>query len=232
MNADQSLSIVLPAYNEEDNIQRTIEDSLDFLENQDYFSEYEVVAVNDGSLDQTANVLRKLQGTEFLKIITNPKKLGYGGALVSGIKHARFSWLLLMDSDGQFKINSIQKITKYLSEYDIITGYRHQRADTFYREILGKAYTHIVYRLFDLKLKDINCGFKLFKKEAFHLNGAHYHAGVFYTDIFMKAKQKGQRIKEVPIEHYPRVYGKQTGANVNVIFRAVMDLVKLIFTKK
>lgn len=232
MNANHSLSIVLPVYNEEENIQKTIEDSLDFLRNQNYFTEYEVIAVDDGSLDQTASILKRLQSFEFITIITNPQNLGYGGALVSGIKHARYSWLLLMDSDGQFKINSIQKITKYLADYDIITGYRHRRADTVYRDYLGKVYTRLACRLFGLKLKDINCGFKLFKKEALYLNGAPYYGGVFYTDIFIKAKQSGLRIKEVPIEHFPRVSGKQTGANVSVIFKAATDLAKLTFQRK
>lgn len=232
MNDTRSLTIVLPVYNEEDNIQKTIEDTLYFLDHQNYFSEYELIAVDDGSNDRTADILGKLKSIEILKIITHPKNLGYGGALVSGIQQARHSWVLLMDSDGQFKINSIQKITEHLSEYDIITGYRHRRADTFYREFLGKAYTYLVCRLFGLKFKDINCGFKLFKKEALDLNGVNSHAGVFYADIFIKAKQNGHRIKEVPVEHYPRVRGKQTGADANVIFKAAMDLVKLIFAKK
>jgi len=232
MNDQHSLSIVLPVYNEEDNIQKTIENSLDFLDHQDFFTQYEVIIVDDGSKDQTANILKKFNDNEFLKIITHPKNLGYGGALVSGIKQARFPWLLLMDSDGQFKISSIQDISGYLSEYDIIAGYRRRRADTFYREFLGKTYTFLVCRLFGLALKDVNCGFKLFRKEALCLNGAHYHAGVFYTDIFIKAKQNGLRIKEVPIDHFPRVSGKQTGADFNVISKSVIDLVKLIFEKK
>jgi len=232
MNTNYSLSIILPAYNEEDNIQKTIEDSLEFLEHQNIFTEYEVIVVDDGSTDETADNLKKFKNNGSFKIVTNPRNFGYGGALVSGIKQARFPWLLLMDSDGQFKISSIQDIAGYFSEYDIIAGYRYRRADSSYREFLGKTYTYLVNLIFGLKLTDVNCGFKLFKKEALHLNGAYYHAGVFFTDMFIKAKQNGHRIKEVPIEHYPRAHGKQTGANFNVIFKAVMDLVKLVFTKE
>jgi len=231
MSDINTLSMVLPVYNEEDNIQKTIEDSLNFLRNQNFFTKYEIIAVDDGSKDQTANILKKFNDNEFLKIITHPKNLGYGGALVSGIKQARFSWLLLMDSDGQFKISSIQDVAEYLSEYDIITGYRRQRADAYWRKLLGKTYTFLVCHMFGLILRDINCGFKLFKKEVLHLNGAHYHAGVFYTDIFIKAKKNNYRVKEVPIDHFPRVSGKQTGADFNVISKTAIDLVKLIFKK-
>jgi len=232
MNTNASLSLILPAYNEEDNIEKTIRDSIDFLRKQSVFIDYEVIVVDDGSTDQTASILKKLKVFNFLKVITNARNLGYGGALASGIKRAQYSWLLLMDSDGQFKVESIQKITDYLLEYDIIAGYRQRRADSFYREFLGKAYTSLVCRLFGLNFRDINCGFKLFKKETLCLNTVHSHAGAFYTDIFIKAKQNGNRVKEVPIEHYSRVHGKQTGANFNVIFKSVVDLIKLIFIKK
>ncbi len=229
MTNKYSLSVILPAYNEEGSIAQTIHEIADFLKQQNEFEEYEIIVVDDGSNDQTADILNELKEVEPLVIVANSKNLGYGGAIVSGIRQAQYSWLLLMDSDGQFKIDSIRKITGYLSQYDIITGYRHRRADAFYREFLGKAYTFLVCRLFGLAFKDINCGFKLFKKETLNLNAVHFHAGAFYTDIFLKAKQKGYRIKEVPIEHYPRVRGKQTGANANVIFNAVIDLIKLVF---
>jgi len=232
MKNSYSLSVVLPAYNEEGSIEQTIKESVVFVKQQNKFEADEIIIVDDGSTDQTANILKKLEDIEFLKIITHPKNIGFGGAIVSGIKQAQYSWLLIMDSDGQFKINSLQEITDYLLEYDIIAGYRRRRADAFYREFLGKIYTFLACLLFGLTLKDVNCGFKLFKKETLNLNGAHYHAGVFYTDIFIKAKQDSLRIKEVPIEHYPRACGKQTGANVNVISKAVMDIVKLVFLKR
>jgi glycosyltransferase involved in cell wall biosynthesis len=231
MDIKNSLSVVLPAYNEEGSIARTVKATAAFLKQQNEFKEYEIIVVDDGSTDQTAGILKKLKDVEPLKVITHPANLGFGGAVASGIKQARFSWLLLMDSDGQFKIDSIQKFTEYLSEYEIIAGYRNPRADAFYRELLGKTYTFLACRLFGLMLRDINCGFKMFKKESLRLNGAHYHAGVFYTNIFIKAKRDGYRIKEVPVDHYPRTCGKQTGANFDVVFKAVMDLGKLIFAR-
>jgi len=232
MENKYSLSVVLPAYNEEGSIEQMIEESVAFLKQHNKFEEYEIIVVDDGSTDQTASILKRLEDIEPIKIITHSKNLGFGGAIVSGIRQAQYSWLLIMDSDGQFKIDSLQKITDFLSEYDIIAGFRYRRADAFYRKFLGKAGNFLTCRLFGLALKDVNCGFKLFKKEALHLNGGHCHAGAFYTDIFIKAKQRGHRIKEVPIVHYPRVHGKQTGANIDVIFKAIKDLAKLIFTKR
>jgi len=205
MNSQFSLSIILPVYNEGDNIKETIEDSIAFLEKQDFIRDYEIIAVDDGSRDGTVDILRELaEKNECLQTVTHPVNAGYGAALGSGIKRARFPWVFLMDADGQFKVKAIQNIISYMSDYDIIAGYRRRRSDNFYRIVLGKTYTFLVFLLFGLKMRDINCGFKLFKKETLDSNGIHCRAGVFYTNILVGAKAKGYKIKEVPVEHFPR----------------------------
>ena len=141
MKSGLSISIILPVYNEEDNIKKTVENSIDFLKAQDFFLEYEIIAIDDGSTDQTLCILNELvKSNECLKIITHSTNLGYGGALVSGGREARFSWVLIMDADGQFKIESIEGMSDCIPKYDIITGYRYERADSFYRVILGRTY--------------------------------------------------------------------------------------------
>lgn len=230
MNNDCSLSIVLPVYNEQDTIRRTIGDTLDFLNGQDSIGKYEIIVVDDGSSDQTADILKDLaRELCSMNIITNPRNLGYGGALVSGIKKTKFPWVFLMDADGQFKINSLEPMLRKMEMYDIITGFRYKRADSLYRDILGKVYNWCACSVFGLHLKDINCGFKLFKKDALNFEGAVCHAGVFYTELFIKAKENRLKIHEVPVEHFPRCGGKQTGANGVVIAQAILDLLRLRF---
>lgn len=233
MNNKLCISVILPVHNEQDNIKKTVEDSLDFLSCQESFGEYEIIVVDDGSTDGTAHILKELAGSiEGLKVVTHSKNLGYGRALVSGVRQARFSWVFMMDADGQFKISSLGDMLKFISDYDIITGYRYKRSDPFYRVFIGKVYTALACLLFGLRLKDINCGFKLFKREVLDFDRTVCHAGVFYTDIFVKAKAKGYKVKEVPVKHFLRAGGMQTGAGLKVIFEAIKDLFRLGFSRR
>ena len=230
---NNSLSVILPVYNEENNIKTTIEHSVDFLKKQDYFSEYEIIAVNDGSADQTALILEKLvEQLECLKIVTHSKNMGYGRSLVSGVCAARFSWVLMMDSDGQLKINALSDMVSYIPDYDIITGYRHKRRDPFHRILIGKVYTFLACSLFGFKLKDVNCGFKLLRKEILNFADPICHAGAFYTGVYVQAKAQNCRIKEVPVEHYSRSGGRQTGTSLKVMLTAVFDLIRLSSQKR
>ena len=149
--------------------------------------------------------------------------------MMARILKAKYDWLLLMDADGQFKIDSIGEMIGALAGYDIITGYRLRRVDSLYRVFLGKAYTAIACWLFGLNLKDINCGFKLMKREGLDIKRTVCHAGAFYTEIFKNAKAKGYKVKEVPVAHYPRKSGDQTGAKPQVIVKSLIDLFRLKF---
>ena len=115
----------------------------------------------------------------------------------------------------------------FLGNCDIIMGYRYKRKDPFYRIILAKIYSYLVLLFFGLVLKDVNCGFKLLKKEVVKEANLNCKGGAFYTEILLKAKNRGYRIKEVPVRHFPRLRGKQTGANPKTIFNAITDLIRL-----
>lgn len=222
-----SLSVVFPVYNEEGSIENTVKDSLKFLATHRIIRNYEIILVNDGSKDNTAEILsRLLNEIPCVKVITHRKNSGYGAALTSGLVESRYPFVLLMDADGQFNIAEIDKLIPFAGSYDIITGYRYNRKDSFNRVALGRIYGWIVFLLFGLKFRDINCGFKLFKREALNLENAYnIKGGVFYTEIFSKAK--GSKIKEVAVEHFPRLKGEETGASKKIIFNAVLDLIKL-----
>lgn len=228
MSEGYSISIILPVYNEEENIEKVVEEANKFF-TQNTFNDYEMIVINDGSTDNTYGILEKIfQGRPYIKLVTHHKNLGYGRALLSGIKNSTSSLLFFMDADGQFKIDSLKAMLSYIPEYDIIIGYRDKRKDSFYRVLLGKIYNFLGCLLFRLNFKDINCGVKLFKREtikdAFMTKG-----GLFYTEVLLKAQNKGFKIKEIPVEHFLRIKGKQTGGKPKVIFVAIVDLVKLGF---
>lgn len=231
MNRKYSISVIFPVYNEEGNIERVIQESADFLQATNAFEDYEIIAVNDGSKDNTAQILQRLaDAIPFLKVITHRKNLGYGLALSSGFKEASFPLILFMDADGQFNINEVKKLFFYLEEFDIIAGSRQQRKDARYRITLAGIYSWLVFVLFSLRLKDVNCGFKLFKRKALELENLSCKAGVFYTEFLIRARERGCKIKEVPVEHLPRLKGRQNGVSLKIILEAVIDLVRLKYS--
>lgn len=232
MNKKYSISIILPVYNEEGNIEKVIEETASFLQAQKIFKDYEIIAVDDGSRDKTADILRGLTDkVSYLNVVTHCKNLGYGKALISGVKVAQHPLIFFMDADGQFNIKEMKSMLYYLEEFDIVAGYRYKRKDVFYRVILGKLYSWLVFLLFGLRLRDVNCGFKLFKRRVLVTRNINSKAGAFYTEILIRAKDKGYRIKEIPVEHFPRLNGKQTGGSLKVIFKATIDLIGLKYIR-
>ena len=233
MRENYSLSIILPVYNEEDNIKKVIEQATSFLQENNIFANFEIIIVDDASNDNTAKILRKFtHQLPNLKIITHNKNLGYGKTLISGVENSQYSLVFFMDADGQFEFSQLNRLIPYIEDYGIVTGYRKQRKDNFYRLALGKLLAGLVFLLLGLKLKDVNCGFKLFEKKVFNGKQVHSSAGIFYAEILLRAKKDGYKIKEVPIEHFPRLRGRQSGASPKIIFGAIKDLMRLVFFRK
>ncbi|MBL7197197.1 MAG: glycosyltransferase family 2 protein [Candidatus Omnitrophica bacterium] len=230
MNERYSISVILPVYNEEGNIREVIGKSAIFLQTQDIFKDYEIIVVDDGSKDGTAEILKELANKDrHIKIITHYKNLGYGKALTSGLNNSIYPLVFFMDADGQFDISDINNLIPNIDSSDIIIGYRHKRNDNFYRVFLAKTYSFLVFLLFGLKLKDVNCGFKLFKRQALPEEDVNCRAGTFFTEILLKAKNKGYKIKQIPVEHFPRLKGRQSGASLKIIFNGIIDLFYLKF---
>lgn len=221
------LSVILPVYNEADNIVKTIGEIANFLYCQTYFSVYEIIVVNDGSSDFTLAVLhQRHMRSAPLKIVTHKDNLGYAKALMSGARSAAYSFLLFMDADCQFSITSLNDMIMHIPTNDIVIGYRAKRNDPFYRILLGAVHTFLVSILFQLRFRDINCGFKLLKKE--FLEEKYYATdSMFYAEMLLKAQRRNARIKEVAVIHFRRLNGKPTGASWEVIRNAFIDTICL-----
>ncbi len=224
-----SISVILPVYNEGENIADTVAQAASFLDGQPVINTHEIIVVDDGSTDETPGLLNSLcRRYPNLKTLRHDKNLGYGAALVSGIKQAVSDWVLLMDADGQFKIDALLSMIPYLGQYDILAGFRARRIDPLYRIVLGQTFSRLAAWLFKLDLRDINCGFKLFRRNSINADILNAHGGAFYTDFFIKARDQGGRVKQFPVAHFPRRKGKATGASIKVIFAAVIDVVRLL----
>jgi len=226
----KELSLFFPAYNEETNLKRTIQEAIPVLKK--VAQKYEIIIVNDGSKDKTEEVANQLiQKYPFIRLINHPVNRGYGAALKSGMYNSRYSWITFTDSDGQFDFS---EITKFIEKQrktgaDLVIGYYLKRAVPFYRVLGSKIWELAVWLLFGLKVTDTDCGFKFFKKEVVErIPKLEAERGPFISSEFLiKAKRFGFKIVEVGVHHYPRKTGKQTGASLRVILSGLKDLIRL-----
>lgn len=222
-----SLSLFFPAFNEAGNIKRTIERALPVL--KEIAKEFEIIVVDDGSVDGTETVVKELMKKEQrIKLVRHQKNLGYGAALISGFKNAKYELIAYNDGDGQFDFSEIKKFLEKIKSCDLIIGFRKKRADPPLRLILQFFLKIWALGFFGLKFKDIDCGFKLIKKEALEkIWPLKSQGAMISTEILYKAKKVGLKVGEVPVSHYPRKVGKQTGGNLRIILKAVKETIDL-----
>jgi len=221
-----SISVFFPCYNEQDNIARTVQQSLGVLEKLD--ADFEVIIVNDGSTDKTGQIADQItKQNKNVKVVHHPENLGYGAALQSGLKAATKKLVFYTDGDGQFDINEMPSLLPLIKQYDIVCGYRINRQDNLIRKINGWCWTKLVCLLFGMKVRDIDCAFKLYKREIFDDIKLSSSGALISAEILARALRKGYSLTQKGVHHYPRTAGAQTGANLRVILRAFKELIRL-----
>jgi glycosyltransferase involved in cell wall biosynthesis len=221
-----SLSVFFPCYNEQDNIERVVKSTLDVLTALKI--DYEVIIVDDGSKDKTGETADKLaEKYEHVKVVHHSVNRGYGAALQSGFKAATKEYVFYTDGDGQFDSKELPMLFKYTADYDIVTGYRIKRQDNLIRKLNAFCWTTMVNLLFGMKIKDMDCAFKLYKRRIFDDIKMASSGALINTEIFARAKNKGYKIFQIGVHHYPRTAGTQTGAKLSVILRAFKELFAL-----
>ena len=162
----------------------------------------------------------------------HPTNLGYGAALQSGFKAATKELVFYTDGDGQFDINELPPLLPLIKQYDIVSCYRLNRQDNLIRKLNGWAWTKLVCFLFNMKARDIDCAFKLYKREIFDNIRMSSRGALISAEILARAVRKGYTIAQRPVHHYPRTAGVQTGAKLRVILRAFRELFKLAYEIK
>ncbi len=228
MNKPISLSIFFPAYNEAYNIRESVERTIGVVEESPYISEYEILVVNDGSRDNTGDVVEAL-AEEYPKVrlINHPKNLGYGAALKTGIREARLAYVFFTDADLQFDIIELQNLLVHLEKYPVVIGYRAPRQDPFMRLLNARVWNLLNRALFGLKVRDIDCAFKIFKRDLVQNLRLRSGGAMISAETLIRLSRRGIAIKEVPVSHLPRVAGSPTGAKPAVIARAFGEMVRL-----
>ena len=225
--AVQELSVVLPAYNEEPNIDRVVRTVMAYLDPTGI--DYEVLPVNDGSRDRTGEILARLQ-QEFPRVRpqTHPQNRGYGAALRTGFDAAEKRYVFYMDGDGQFDINDLDKLLPLASEDVIVTGFRIERRDPLIRRLNAKLFGGWLVRvMLGVYVRDLNCAFKLIPKKVLRAITLESTGALINAELYGRAIRAGFGIREVGVHHYPREAGVQTGAHLGVIVRAFYDLLRL-----
>ena len=221
-----SISVFFPFYNEQDNVAETAKKAIDVLEKIN--ADYELIIVDDGSKDDTGKIADEIAGqNDKVKVIHHPVNLGYGEALKSGFGAATKKLVFYTDGDGQFDIAEMPPLIELMKQYDIVSCYRINRRDNLIRKINGWCWTKFVCLLFGMKVRDVDCAFKLYKREIFDNIKLSSSGALIDTEILARASRNGCTIVERPVCHHPRIAGEQTGGNPLVILRAFKELFKL-----
>lgn len=222
-----NLSVVFPALNDELSIVPLIKKTLTLLPK--ITSKYEIIVVNDGGTDETANVLKRLKQTSpFLKVISHRRNRGYGATLTEGFRQATGEFIFYTDGDGQYDVLELKNLVQALDEKtDFVTGFKLNRADSRLRQLVGSFYNQFVKKLFNLKIKDVDCDFRLFRRKI--LKGITFktRSGAFDVEFIKKLQNRGVRFKEVPVHHYPRLFGQSQFFKPGRVIKSLWELGKI-----
>jgi glycosyltransferase involved in cell wall biosynthesis len=218
------LSIVLPCFDEQDNVATAIREALRV--GATVAREHEVVVVDDGSRDQTRPIALELEAENpAVRVVIHETNLGYGAALRSGIAVASKPWILLTDADLQFDLADLEDFLPFTRDYDMLLGWRVLRMDPPGRRIAARAWNALVDAVFAIDVRDVDCAFKLMRAELVHDLPLSSSGAMISTEIVVRCLARGARIKEIGVHHHPRRAGHQSGTNPRVVARALSELV-------
>lgn len=224
------LSYFFPAHNEEANVEGLVEEALATLPG--LAETFEIVIVDDGSRDRTGAIADGLAAAHpgIVRAVHHPTNLGYGAALRSGFQAARHDHVVFTDGDRQFRVADVGRLIDRLAEADrpdVVVGYRIKRADPFIRTLYARAYRLANRVFFGLKVRDVDCACKLFRREALAEIAVESGGAFFSAELLIKLHVAGRSVTEVGVPHHRRTAGSPTGAKPSVAFRAMSDFWRL-----
>ena len=221
------LTFFFPAYNEEENIAETIRRALDEV-GPLVSGSIEVLAIDDGSTDRTRELGEAVAATDPRVRVFHQENRGYGGALRAGFENARGELIGFSDGDLQFDLHEMSRLLDRMADerkpVDVVIGYRMKRRDPPHRIFIAKTYNAIVSVLFALRVRDIDCAMKLFRREVFDGLPLTTDSPFLSAQLLIKLKARGERIAQVGVTHYPRAAGTNTGASFRKILRTFRDI--------
>lgn len=221
------LSIFFPAYNESQNIAATIHDALTYAPK--VAEEFEIIVIDDGSTDETAAIVADIAKTNpSIRLVRHTQNKGYGAAVKTGLKNAKYPWIFFTDADRQFHFDELPHFVSLREKAEVIVGRRLKRRDPILRIILAQIllkYWNLL--LFGLWMKDVDCAYKLIPTKYVKKMTLVTESAITVTEMMVKLKRMGLTFYETPVTHFSRRKGIQTGSNPRVIFRAFAESFKL-----
>jgi glycosyltransferase involved in cell wall biosynthesis len=221
------LSIFFPAYNDSGTIASMVIRAVQVA--SAITSDYEVIVVNDGSTDATPDILNELARTyEHVRVVHHDRNRGYGGALQTGFRSATKELIFYTDGDAQYDPAELAVLWPHLTpDADLVNGYKISRSDPRHRILIGRFYHHVVCLLFGLRLRDVDCDFRLMRRAIFERIELSKTSGVICLEMMKKVQDAGFRIVEVPVHHYHRAFGRSQFFNFRRIAKTGIDVMRL-----
>jgi glycosyltransferase involved in cell wall biosynthesis len=220
------VSFVLPAYNEEGNILRAIDNTVAVARR--YCGAYEVIVVDDGSRDRTAEFVERVAlEDDGVRLVRHTENRGYGEALRTGFAAATLDFVFFTDADNQFDMNELPLLLEWAEDADVVAGYRKQRRDPAMRRVNAWAWNRLVRALFCVPVRDVDCAFKLFRRSALEGLTIESRGAMINTEIMVKLSRAGYTVVEVGVTHLPRTTGEGSGADLRVILRAFNEISRM-----
>lgn len=221
---DITLSAFFPCYNDAGSIGLLVRDAQTTLKT--LVTKFEIIVVDDCSRDESRRLLKRLsKEVSELKLIFHEKNLGYGGALKSGFKTAKYDYVFYTDGDGQYDVKELEKLFEKLGKgVDVVQGYKLKRSDPWYRLFIGRSYHLFSKIFFGLKIRDVDCDFRLISKKALDSITLEHNSGVICVELVKKLQDKGYKFVEVGVHHYQRLYGHSQFFNYKRIIKTLIEL--------
>jgi glycosyltransferase involved in cell wall biosynthesis len=225
-NKDITLSVFFPAYYDERNIDKVVTKAVEVLEEL-RLKDYEVTIIEDGSPDKTAEVADKLaEKYPKVKVIHHKKNLGYGATLYEGFTTAKMDYVFYTDGDNQFDLGELKKFAAIVPFSDIVVGYRKKKQYSLYRKMTSFVYNVLLRLIFDIDYIDIDCAFKLIKRDLFDKITIKTKDAFIDAEIMIQANILGYTSTEIGVKHLPRVDGISTAARPSIILKTIKEIIQ------
>ena len=222
-----SISAFFPCHNEAENVEQVISNALEHL--PAVADEFEIIVVDDGSTDDTAALAKgAAENDSRVRVVSHPTNLGYGRALRTGFESAKGDLIFCADGDGQFSLADLPPVVDALNDHGFVLGYRVNRADPFYRRLNAWLWGFSVRLLLGFRVRDLDCGFKLYRREAVPVEDFISGRGAAISaELIARALKRGYTFTQVGVTHYPRPAGRQSGNSPRVILHSFLDIIQL-----
>ncbi len=226
MHKLKSLTIFFPVYNDAKSITSLVQKAQAVGEKVS--QHHEIIIANDGSTDDTSKVIAQLQYRYPVRVVHHQHNLGYGAALRSGFAHAKGEFVFYTDGDGQYDPRELADLAKKMtSDVDVVNGYKRVRHDEMVRRLLGYLYNKLVHGVYRLPIRDIDCDFRLIRRELLDRFELTASSGVICLELILNLRDAGARFAEVPVHHFPRVHGRSYFFTFRHLWKTLTELIQV-----